>query len=184
MDGIVSFFNKIFEGYDRRGEIVEFLFGPFFRFLEAHGISMWWGVLLIGLTMNFAAFLWGTSRIVTGRKLTLRERWKFFWQDVDVPKTVTIIFVPFLLLCTWPFLPIPWEGGWQISTYLLTLLTLWVVHFIFSTNKYVDKRRSFSWKNLKIRWEMYWWGFDSFKGLVIIFVPTVFFLIALGEQFR
>jgi len=171
------FFERFAERWKRRGEIVEFLFGPFFRFLEAHGLSMFWGVFLLLVVMFFAYFLFDTSTIFTGERLSFKERWKLFWKDFDILKTMTVILTPIIFMFLFAF--------FGVITFipLIITITLGVLHFILSTEKYIDKRKRFSFESFKIRWMMYWKGFDFFKGGVVIFPSIVMFLIALGDQF-
>ena len=171
-----SFFERLQERWENRGEIVNLIFGDSFRFLEENGISRFWLILFIILCIEFIYFLFETSPMFTGEKLSLKERWKLYCKDFDIVKTMAVILTPIAFAFLYAFFGI-------IAVILLILVFgLGVLHFFLSTEKYIDKRQRFSFKSFKIRWMMYWKGFDFTKGGLCIFAPVMCFISALIHQ--
>ncbi|QJR22058.1 hypothetical protein BREVNS_1308 [Brevinematales bacterium NS] len=171
-----SFFERLQERWENRGEIVNLIFGDAFRFLEENGISRAWLILFIILCIEFIYFLFETSPMFTGEKLSLKERWKLYWKDFDIVKTMAVILTPIIFLFLFAFF-----GIIMIIPHIL-VIGLWVFHFFLSTEKYIDKRQRFSFKNFQIRWMMYWKGFDFFKGGLSILIPIGMIYVAIIHQ--
>ncbi len=180
MKDIGSFFKAIDEATSRRREEIadKFweLFSPLSNFLESNGISKIWIVVCIMLLMDISYFLFSTSRMFTGQKLSLKERWKLFWKDFDILKTMTVILTPIIFLFLFVFF-----GVIMIIPFII-VIGLGILHFFLDTEKYIDKRQRFSFKSFKIRWIMYWKGFDFFKGIMYVLTLVGFFIIALIIQ--
>lgn len=170
------FLEMLQERWENRGEIINLIFGDAFEFLEENGISRFWLILLLMIGINIAGILFETSSLFTGQKLSLKERWKLFWKDFDVVKTMTIILIPIIFLFLFVFF------GVIMIIPLIIVIGLGILHFFLDTEKYIDKRQRFSFKSFKIRWIMYWRGVDLFKGVMCIFAPIVAFLGTILHQ--
>ncbi|NPV39633.1 MAG: hypothetical protein HPY78_10235 [Brevinematales bacterium] len=175
-----SFFERWGEMWENRDAIVYFLFGDLFIFLEEHGISRVWVIWLLVMLMNTVGFLFETGPRFTGKKLTLRERWKFFWRDFDVVKTLVFIVIIFAGV------PLG-VAAIQLYGYMMIIppsivFCLLMVHFFLSTEKYIDKSQKFSFENFKRRWKMYWKGFDLFRGGICLLGPIGMFCFAILHQ--
>ncbi len=180
MEDILSFLKAIDEATDRRRDEVAYRFwqmvDPLANFLEANGISKGWIPILLMYFVLFVYFLFDTSPRFTGKKLSLRERWKFFWRDFDMVKTMGVILIPFIFLFLFAFF------GLIMIIPLILIIGLWIFHFFLSTEKYIDKSQRFSFKNFQIRWMMYWKGFDFFKGGLSILIPIGMIYVAIIHQ--
>ncbi|URA10249.1 hypothetical protein [Thermospira aquatica] len=173
MDIVVSFFKRVERMVENRYLIVEYLFGDIMRFLEEHGISPLWLIFFLVTAINIGGILFDTSKMFTGKKLSFKERWRLFWKDVNLGKSVMVILLyPISLLAIG-------LGYWFIFLVILVMLG---IHFILSTNKVVSKVEGESgFSRFKRRWKEYWKGFDFFKG-TIVFSWVVLLFGSIGMQ--
>lgn len=180
MNNLISFFRAIDEVTTRgREDIAEKfweIFGPLSNFLESNGISKIWIIFFIMCLMDFIYFLFDTSYIFTGKNLSLKERWKLFWKDFDILKTMSVILTPIIFMFLFVFF------GIIMIIPLILVIGLGVLHFFLSSEKYIDNKERVSFKNFRIRWTMYWKGFDLFKGIMNVLTPVGFFILALIVQ--